>query len=158
MRSVLQHQPPPTMPSLYQAERRAELVDRLSHLTADRPARWGRFTAPQMVTHLLEAGRMAAGELQVPERPLPMQFVLRPLFIYVLPFPKGAPTAPLLLARAPASWDGDVAALRAAIDAVREPPAGALLPEHPAFGKMNARDWGVLRYKHTDHHFRQFDI
>lgn len=158
MRTVLLSHTPPTMPSLYQAERRLELVERLSHLTADRPARWGRFTAPQMVTHLLGASRMAAGELQVPERALPMQFLLRPLFIHVLPFPKGAPTAPLLLSRAPASWDSDVAALRAAIESVREPPAGARLPEHPAFGKMSARDWGVLRYKHTDHHFRQFDI
>ena len=158
MRTLLQPLTPPIMPSLYQAEHRAELVERLSHLTADRPARWGRFTAPQMVTHLLEASRMAAGDLQVPERALPMQFLLRPLFIHLLPFPKGAPTAPLLLARAPASWDSDVAALRAAIEAVREPPAGALLPEHPAFGKMSARDWGVLRYKHTDHHFRQFGI
>ena len=101
---------------------------------------------------------MASSELQVPARPLPMQFLLRPLFIHLLPFPKGAPTAPLLLARAPTTWDRDVAALRAAIEAVREPLAGAPLPEHPAFGKMSARDWGVLRYKHTDHHFRQFDI
>lgn len=146
------------MPSLYEAERRRELVDRLAHLTPDRPARWGRFTAPQMITHLLEASRMAAGELQVPERPLPLQFLLRPLFIHLLPFPKGAPTAPLLLARTPATWDRDVADLRAAIEAVREPAPGAVMPDHPAFGRMTARDWGVLRYKHSDHHFRQFDI
>lgn len=146
------------MPSLYAAERRRELVDRLAHLSADRPARWGRFTAPQMVTHLLESSRMATGELQVPARTLPLQFLLRPLFIHVLPFPKSAPTAPLLLAREPASWTSDVDMLRTAIEAVREPAAGAALPDHPAFGKMSAHDWGVLRYKHIDHHFRQFSI
>ena len=146
------------MPTLYAADSRRELVDRLARLTADRPALWGRFTAPKMVTHLLESHRMATGELQVPARSLPMQFLLRPLFIHLLPFPKSAPTAPLLLAREPTSWTGDVHALRTAIEAVREPAAGAVLPDHPAFGKMSAHDWGVLRYKHTDHHFRQFDI
>lgn len=146
------------MPTLYAAERRRELVDRLAHLTAGRPARWGRFTAPQMVTHLLESSRMATGELQVPARPLPLQFLLRPLFIHLLPFLKNAPTAPLLLAREPATWARDVDALRAAIESVREPAAGAAMPDHPAFGTMSAHDWGVLRYKHMDHHFRQFDI
>lgn len=146
------------MPSLYAAERRRELVERLSRLAADRPARWGRFTAPQMITHLLEAMRMASGELSVPPRPFPLQFIVRPLFIHLLPFPKGAPTAPQLLSRKPASWQSDVAALRAAIEAVHEPAPGATLPDHPVFGRMSARDWGALLYKHLDHHFRQFSV
>ncbi len=146
------------MPSLYDADRRTELVARLAHLTPDRAARWGRFTAPQMVTHVIEALRMATGELHVPPHPLPLQFLLRPLMIHVLPFPKGAPTARQLLARVPASWADDVATLRACIEAVRAPAPGTPLPAHPAFGPMSARDWGALMYKHTDHHFRQFAI
>ncbi len=101
---------------------------------------------------------MASGELQVPAQPLPLQFLIRPLFIHLLPFPRRAPTAPLLLAREPADWSRDVATLRAAIDAVREPPPGTAVPVHPAFGTISARDWGVLGYKHINHHFRQFGI
>jgi hypothetical protein len=29
-------------------------------------------------------------------------------------------------------------------------------PEHPAFGKLSTRAWGVLIYRHMDHHLRQF--
>ena len=31
-------------------------------------------------------------------------------------------------------------------------------PEHPAFGVMSERDWGVLGFKHVDHHFKQFGV
>lgn len=31
-------------------------------------------------------------------------------------------------------------------------------PEHPAFGKLSTKDWGVLVYRHIDHHFKQFGV
>ena len=29
---------------------------------------------------------------------------------------------------------------------------------HPAFGKLSPRAWGVLAWRHTDHHLRQFGV
>ncbi|MBC7523286.1 MAG: DUF1569 domain-containing protein [Flavobacterium sp.] len=29
---------------------------------------------------------------------------------------------------------------------------------HPFFGKMSPSEWGVLFYKHLDHHFKQFGV
>ncbi len=144
--------------SLYDPARRDEMLRRLAALRFDRSPRWGRMTAPQMVTHLIEAYRMPSGELHIAARSMPFKPLLRWLMLYVMPFPKGAPTARELLARRPSTWDADVEALRACIAAVREPAAGERVGEHPIFGKMSARDWGVLLYKHTDHHFRQFGI
>ena len=146
------------MPSIYDPARRQELRDRLAQLTPERAPRWGRFSARQMVTHLLESYRMGAGELRLPVRPLPLRAVVRYLMIHVLPFPRSAPTAPQLLARAPDSWERDVAALSDRIASRVEPAPGAELATHPLFGRMSAADWGVLSYKHTDHHFRQFGI
>ena len=31
-------------------------------------------------------------------------------------------------------------------------------PEHPAFGSLTHRAWGVLKYRHADHHLRQFGV
>jgi hypothetical protein len=146
------------MPSAHDHARRQELLDRLERLTPDRPARWGRFMASRMVLHLADALRMANGELAVRPKRLPMKFILRPLMLHVLPFPKGAPTAPELLARTPESWERDVGALRALLAAVEAPAPGTRLPDHPIFGRMSAHDWGTLIYKHADHHFRQFGI
>ncbi len=146
------------MPSLYDSSRRHEVLTRLATLPPDRRPQWGRFTAPQMVAHLHEAYRMYAGDLRIPLRPVPLRPLVRRLLIHHLPFPKGAPTAPELLARIPSTWDRDVAELSAAIERVRTPAEGSTLPQHPIFGAMTADDWGVLLYKHTDHHLRQFGV
>ena len=29
---------------------------------------------------------------------------------------------------------------------------------HPFFGKMNAKEWGRINYKHADHHLSQFGV
>jgi hypothetical protein len=113
-----------------------------------------------MVTHLIESMRMANGDVRLPSRKVPLRFTpLKQLIIYCLPFPKGVPTAPALLARVPAEWSDDVSVLHLLIDqfAMRDRNAKDW-PEHPAFGRLSARAWGVLAYRHIDHHFRQFGV
>ncbi|MBM3909030.1 MAG: DUF1569 domain-containing protein [Gemmatimonadetes bacterium] len=145
--------------SIHDPAARAALLARLDRLDATTPARWGSFTAPRMVTHLIESARMATGDLPVKaRRTFLSNRLVRYLFIYVAPFPRGAPTAPELLARAPNSWAADVATLKAEIEraAVRGPAAA--WPAHPAFGALSGADWGVLIHKHTDHHLSQFGV
>ena len=31
-------------------------------------------------------------------------------------------------------------------------------PDHPAFGSITGEAWGVLAYRHTDHHLKQFGL
>ncbi len=46
----------------------------------------------------------------------------------------------------------------AAPRAVAAAPPERLLPTHPAFGPMSARDWYRSAYRHADHHLRQFGV
>lgn len=111
-----------------------------------------------MVTHLTEWFRMPDGDLTIRRRALPLRALWRWLFIYVLPMPKGVPTARELIARVPETWDADIARLRAMIEGIRPPGPSDPIGDHPLFGTMSARDWGVLMWKHTDHHLRQFGV
>jgi hypothetical protein len=146
------------MASIYDPSHRQSLLDRVANLRADRPAAWGKFTAPKMVQHLIESLKMVTGENAPKPRPFPMQFLVRPLVVHLMPWPKGAPTAPELLAGKPTTWDADLAALRTRIAQLPVPADGATLPPHPAFGPMSKRDWGVLLYRHLDHHLKQFGV
>src|SRR3954465_12777523 len=102
------------MKSIWQDESRKELHDRVGGLGGTGRARWGKFTAPKMICHLAESLRMAMGDLTVKPKRLPIRYPpLKQLIIYVAPFPKGAPTAPELLARAPSDWAHDVADVQA---------------------------------------------
>ena len=113
-----------------------------------------------MLAHLNDAMRMATGELPVAPKNLPLRyFPLKQLVVYVLPFPKSAPTAPELLARCTgAQFEEEKAEFRKIVDRLASKPATDVWPEHPAFGPMTYRAWGVLKYRHADHHLKQFGV
>ena len=145
------------MKSIWQRESQQELTDRVGRLAWDRPAEWGSFTAPKMVCHLADSLRMAMGDLKVAPKKLPIRYPpLKQLIIYVAPFPKGAPTAPELLVRQPREWTNDVADVQALLDRAATASSTEAWPEHPAFGRLSRRAWGVLIFRHMDHHLRQF--
>ena len=136
-----------------------ELCARLDRLAPDAIPKWGRMNAPQMVCHCTDALRMVSGELRTAPKNVAIRFPpLKQLIIYWLPFPKGVPTAPELLARAPGEWHGELRALRHELDGVvKRGRSGPFVP-HPAFGELTPRAWGVLGYRHLDHHLRQFGV
>jgi hypothetical protein len=148
------------MRTLWHSDARRRLVDRLGHLTGDAKPLWGRMNAPQMLAHVNDALRMAIGDLPVKARKGPLRYPpLRELVVYVLPFPKGVPTARELLARVDrAQFGEEAAAFPGLLERFADRAPDAPMPEHPAFGVMSRRAWGVLACRHVDHHFRQFGI
>ena len=145
--------------TMFDPTARQALQERLGRLTPETQARWGKFSAPQMVCHLIEGMRMTYGDLVIPQKKMIVRFpVIKQFFIYVLPMPKGLPTATQLLARAPSVWHGEVETLRSLIDRFATVQRDSIWPPHPAFGVLSGRAWGALAWKHIDHHFRQFAI
>jgi len=145
--------------SMLQPEVREEVRRRLASVAADGRARWGRMDAPHMVAHLADSMRMSLGDLAVTPKRLPVRYPpLKQLLLYVLPIPKGVPTATELVSREPASLDDERRAIDDLLDRMgrRDPEAPA--PAHPAFGPLTVREWGVLGWKHCDHHLRQFGV
>jgi hypothetical protein len=147
------------MKKLWQESARRELLDRLATLRPDRPARWGRMSAPQMVTHLNDSMRMTYGDLNCEMKRSLIRFPgIKQLIIFWMPFPKGVPTAPELIARKPGEWEADVETLRTLLERGAGHDTRGPFPVHPAFGKLTPREWGVLAYRHVDHHLRQFGV
>jgi len=111
-----------------------------------------------MLQHLRLAAQMALGELSLPsanKRAFQM-FPLKHLALYVIPFPKGAPTAGGLKPDASSAFEEERAALLELLARIGIGPREGDGPEHPLFGPLNRREWGVVTYKHTDHHLKQF--
>jgi Protein of unknown function (DUF1569) len=137
-----------------------EIRDRVARLAPDRAGHWGRMSAQQMVCHLCESLKMALGELRVAPKRAPLRYApLKQLVVYLAPFPKNVPTAPeLVVAVTPRPWADDIATLQTLIDRFTARAPAAQWPEHPAFGRLSRRAWGVLAYRHIDHHLRQFGV
>jgi hypothetical protein len=139
---------------------RAALADRVTRLTAEAKPAWGKLNASGMLAHVNDSYRMALGDLYVKSKNLPLRYPpIKQLIIYAMPFPKSAPTAPELIARCDGAnlaeeqkAYGELLARLAAVTAETR------LQDHPAFGKLTHRAYGVLIARHTDHHFRQFGL
>jgi hypothetical protein len=149
------------MKTLFDEASRRSLLERAARVTPEAKAVWGKMNAEQMVMHLVEALKLGTGELTTKPRKMLIRYPpLKQLIIYLLPFPKGAPTAPELKRRE--SDAGTLAHSRAELARLLEDIGGRSKqkewPEHPAFGKLSRRAWGVLGYRHVDHHLRQFGV
>jgi hypothetical protein len=147
------------MRSAWNIADRRELQQRVAALRPESRAKWGSMTAPQMVAHLADSLRMALGDLPVAARKSPIRYTpLKQLVIYWLPFPKGVPTAVELITRAPATWQVEIDELNSLLEQFARRDRADQWPDHPVFGRMHANSWGVLVFRHMDHHLRQFGV
>jgi hypothetical protein len=147
------------MKTMFDEQARGGILARAARVTADTRPLWGTMNAEMMLAHLVENLRMGLGETQVKSKRLPIRFTpLRQLIVYWLPFPKGAPTAPELLPSDRRSVDVSKRELARLATAFGERASRKDWPPHPAFGNLGRRGWGVLAWRHMDHHLRQFGV
>ena len=137
---------------------RAAIVSRVQSLSASSTRRWGTMDVAGMLRHLRLSALMTVGELPVASanKRAFQVFPLKHLILYVLPFPKGAPTAPELKCDVAASLEEERVALLELLERIGTGVREGVGPAHPLFGPLTWREWGVATYKHTDHHLKQF--
>lgn len=146
------------MGSILNERDRDVIKTRMASLSASSTGRWGSMGVVDMLHHLRLSARMTLGDLSVPSanKRVFQLFPLKHLILYALPFPKGAPTAPELKPKVAASFEEERAALLELLERIGSGPRDGAGPAHPLFGPLTWREWGVVTYKHADHHLKQF--
>lgn len=137
---------------------RNAISSRVRSLSVSSTRRWGTMDVTGMLQHLRRSALMCVGELSVPSanKRAFHRFPLKHLILYMLPFPKGAPTAPELKPVDAESFEEERAALLELLERIGTGLRDGMGPDHPLFGSLSWREWGVVTYKHTDHHLKQF--
>jgi hypothetical protein len=138
------------------------IIERISRITPDRPARWGRMNAHQMLCHLTDSFQVPMGGRKVGMVTGTRQRTVMKYGALYLPlkWPHGAPTMPeidqMTGGTPPAEFEADRAKL---IDVTRlfaALPADFKWVPHPYFDSLNRWEWMRWGYLHPDHHLRQF--
>lgn len=146
------------MPTIHHPAQRAALIARLAQLTPRAVPRWGTLSAGRMVVHLGDQLRVALGDIpSTSAGTMLTRSLLRFVVIHtgVQAPPGKVKTAPEMLTTSPGVWEEDLAQVTALLH--RAAGATEFAP-HPAFGALSRREWGLLSWKHADHHLRQFGV
>jgi hypothetical protein len=146
--------------TLWDDEARAALLRRLDVLTPQTAPKWGRMNAGEMLAHVVNGMRLGLGEIDARPRRSPFRrWPLKYLFVYWVPFPKGAPAPREIVTRGtPADWGANFRALRDSIEEIARRDRKGTWPAHPVFGPLSGSAWGALGWRHFDHHLRQFGV
>lgn len=147
--------------SMFQPERVNEIHRRLQKLKPDGGRQWGKMTPAQMLAHCSAGFEMASGQIRPPRALIGR--IIGPAVKRVAlrdeePMRRNSPTSKELLVAAERDFEGERERLSGLIDRFAAVgPAGCTDHPHAFFGPLTPGEWGILMYKHLDHHLRQFD-
>jgi len=148
------------MQSLFNPSDRDAILHRIEALQPSAMRQWGTMTAAQALCHCTVAVEFCTGD-----RPMKQKLIGKLLAWLVAPsllrtekpMGKNAPTDPTLVIADERDLAAEQARLRTAIWTMADRGAAAAgTATHPFFGKLTCDEWGILMFKHIDHHLRQF--
>ncbi len=147
------------MASLFNPAEYQSILSRLESLKPDSQRQWGKMTVSRMLEHTARAVEMATGKRRMnpPLLGKLIGWIFRGGFVGPKPFGKNSPTGPdLIIADEPefARAKDRLRSLLVEFHGLGERGCDGNI--HGFFGRMSGAEWGVIQYKHVDHHLRQF--
>lgn len=147
------------MKSLFDEAGRSDIVGRLTALEAGSIRQWGKMSCAQMLCHC--AAPLECGTGDRPSRQSFLGMIITPLIrgsvLGEKPFKRNSPTDPTFVVSDERDFAAERARLLGLVQRFADAgPTAASKQTHPFFGKLSGDQWGVLMYKHLDHHLRQF--
>lgn len=150
-------------PNIYFPETTVELATRISSLTNETPALWGKMNAGQMLSHCCVAYQQVLGE-NTDKPGMMMKWMLKTFFkqsmVNEVPYRPNLPTGPTFV-RLNQNFDIETekGKLIAYVQKIQElGPEQLSARPSLSLGKLSAMEWNNLLYKHIDHHLRQFGV
>ena len=149
------------MKTIFDESTRNELIDRIHNLNEDAHAQWGKMNLYQMLVHCTTWEEWMQGK----GNPVYKQAFLGKIFGKIglrrmirddKPIDKGVPTSEQFKIK---ETSGDITQKKKEwIQLIKEYESYSNPTFiHDFFGKMSREEVGLLAYKHTDHHLRQFN-
>jgi hypothetical protein len=148
------------MQTIFAPNASREIKERLSRLRPDSQRQWGKMNPAQAVAHCCKGMEQAMGDVLPPRLLIGRligSFIKSKALADDAPMRRNSPTVPGFVVLDERDFIAERHRLNALIDrVVAVGPAGCTDHPHSFFGPMTPEQWGILMYKHLDHHLRQF--
>lgn len=147
------------MKSFFDQAARQELEQRFQKLGAESRPKWGNMTAAQMLDHCTRTMLVPTGKIVLKRGPMSLiGWMFKGMIRSEKPFGRNSPTAAEFLVVDPSLFDVEKSRFEEAFRSLAQGPSVITCHQHSFWGKMTDEDWGLLTYKHLNHHFQQFGI
>ncbi len=149
------------MKSIFDKEAYQQIIGRLNKIKEESQAQWGKMNAPQMLAHCCEGLKVATGEIKRPR--IFIGRLLGPIFkksfLNDNPLRKNIATDPTFVVNDQRNFNVEKERLTAAIAKFHQGgEKNATTHPHFFFGNLTQKEYGILTYKHLDHHLQQFGV
>lgn len=140
-----------------------EIIERISHLSEDSKRKWGRMNAAQMMHHCHLILQIPLKKIELPK----VNFLFKAvgvlakteIQIFNNGIPRNMPTFKKVFVNFECDFELARMNLLKTLDEYWDFYESDHLPQnHALFGTMKPEDWGILEYKHLNHHLKQFRV
>lgn len=142
--------------SMWRKDDIRSLVRRIETITPNSKRKWGTMSVAGMIAHCTLALEVYSRDFELPMHthwysPLSKVFALSRI-----PFPHGIKLPFELPKEDGLDLESERSILLEAIERFASLPVEHKFQPHFLLGEMTREEFGILAYKHTDHHLRQF--
>jgi len=151
------------LPNIYDPSVSSQLIGRIKKLTPESLPIWGKMNVSQMLAHcnvsyeyVYERGKYkpAPGFMK-----LIMKLFVKNAVVSEKPYKQNSPTGPDFKVSGTQNFEKEKERLIGFIEKTSTlgPPYFENKESH-SFGKLTAKEWSNMFYKHLDHHLKQFGV
>jgi len=147
------------MGNLFQPEAATGIVMRIAALKPEAHALWGKMNVAQMLKHCQAPLEVSLGERNLKHSFIGKLFgkVAKKKMLGEEPFKKNLPTDASFVVKDERNFYDEHHKLMSLIRQFSETNPDTIAAKvHPFFGRMTKEEWGILSWKHLDHHLKQF--
>ena len=149
------------MKSIFEPEAYEEVLERIELLNTESSGQWGKMDVAQMLNHCQQPLAVALGRKSLPRPNFLMKLMYRSFKSAMYndtPWRTNLGTPREYKVVADKDFRTEKKALIAIIGEFYELRTKKKWDPHPSFGQFTHEQWGMLQYKHLDHHLRQFGV
>lgn len=139
-----------------------KITSRISKLTNETSANWGKMNVSQMLSHCNVTYEMAFEDIHSQPNAfvkLIMKMFIKPGVVNEKPYKKNSQTAPQFIIKEQKDFAVEKKRLLDYIEKTQSlGPQYFEGKESNSFGNLSSKEWNNMFYKHLDHHLNQFGV
>ncbi len=149
------------MKSIFDQNAYNEVLQRINILTENSTAQWGKMDVAQMLRHCQQPLAVSLGTKTLKKPNLLMKWIygtFKTALYNDKPWKQNIATAKEYVVDSACDFQDEKKKLKILIDDFYAQRNKTVWEPHPSFGDFTTEQWGMMQYKHLDHHLRQFGV